>query len=101
MSNPANESNKPAELAPAGGSQEDKAKYEVDNLPKPSDQRGVTNHVINVNDSFHLNVEYIKGETRTFNTYKQTLTVEPAQCIINPPIYVDMSAKKEQQPESK
>ena len=94
MSHPAasGESHQPAELAPVA---EQKSKYEVDNLPKPSDQRRVTtNHVVNVNDTVHLNVEYIKGETRTFNTYKQTLTVEPAQCIINPPIYVDMSSAK-------
>ena len=40
----------------------------------------VTNHITKVNDIHHYRVENVKGETRTFNDYKQTQTVEPATC---------------------
>ena len=42
----------------------------------------LTNNVIRVNDIHHQRIENVEGEKRVFNDYKQTETVEPAQCVV-------------------
>ena len=43
----------------------------------------LTNNVIRVNDIHHQKIEQVRGEGKTFNDFKQTQRVEPAQCQRN------------------
>lgn len=39
------------------------------------------NNVIKVADIHHQKIEQVRGESKTFNDYKQTQRVEPAECV--------------------